>query len=345
MLLDAATRARDGRGGRAGGPRGCGYVGAGTVEFIVAGSDPAAYFFMEMNTRLQVEHPVTELVTGLDLVELQLRVAAGEPLPFDQEDITLTGHAVEARVYAEDPAGRAASCRPAARSSPLREPRRAAACGPTPGSSAGAEVGSRYDPMLAKVIAYGAGPRDRRCARLRRGAGRHGRPGRDHQHRLPAPAARPPGGSRRRARHRPGRAGGWPPWSPAPCPPEVYAAAAAVRLGGAGRRSRHAGGGGTRSSVADGWRLGGVDVPARPSRLRVPGQRAGARRGRAGQASAPRTASRSPSTARPCTPSTRRRGDWLGRDGGRLARSRTHDPGRPAAARRGAARRGGAGRR
>ena len=140
--------------------RAVGYTGAGTVEFIVsghptvdtAGSSDHDYFFMEMNTRLQVEHPVTELVTGLDLVELQLRVAAGEPLGLRQDDVRLDGHAVEARIYAEDPArgflptgGRVLT---------LREPD---GPGVRVDSSlrAGLEIGGAYDPMLAKVMAHG----------------------------------------------------------------------------------------------------------------------------------------------------------------------------------------------
>ncbi|MCP3756153.1 biotin carboxylase N-terminal domain-containing protein [Streptomyces sp. TBY4] len=145
--------------------RSCGYVGAGTVEFIVPGGDPSSYFFMEMNTRLQVEHPVTELVTGLDLVEQQLRVAAGAELGFGQSEVRLTGHAIEARVCAEDPArgflpsgGMVLA---------LSEPS-GGSVRTDSGLTAGVDTGSTYDPMLSKVIAYGP---DRAAAlRVLRGA-------------------------------------------------------------------------------------------------------------------------------------------------------------------------------
>ncbi len=132
--------------------RSCGYTGAGTVEFIVSADQPDEFFFMEMNTRLQVEHPVTELVTGVDLVEAQLRVAAGQPLGFDQGAVRLRGHAVEARVYAEDPAR---SFLPTGGEVlDYAEP-----SGPDvrvdSGVATGTVVGSAYDPMLAKVIARG----------------------------------------------------------------------------------------------------------------------------------------------------------------------------------------------
>jgi 3-methylcrotonyl-CoA carboxylase alpha subunit len=78
------------------------YVGAGTVEFILDKED-LSFHFMEMNTRLQVEHPITEMITGVDLVDWQIRIAAGEPLPLTQDQITRNGHAFEARIYAEDP--------------------------------------------------------------------------------------------------------------------------------------------------------------------------------------------------------------------------------------------------
>ncbi|MEW2419720.1 acetyl-CoA carboxylase biotin carboxylase subunit [Streptomyces nigra] len=151
VLLDEATRAGMGEAAVQA-ARSCGYRGAGTVEFIVPGGDPSSYYFMEMNTRLQVEHPVTELITGLDLVEWQLRVAAGERLAFEQDDIRLTGHAVEARVCAEDPArGFLPSGGTVLK---LREPQ-GDGVRTDSGLSEGTEVGSLYDPMLSKVIAYG----------------------------------------------------------------------------------------------------------------------------------------------------------------------------------------------
>jgi acetyl-CoA/propionyl-CoA carboxylase biotin carboxyl carrier protein len=156
VLLDPATRAAMGEAAVQA-ARSCGYTGAGTVEFIVPGDDPGAYFFMEMNTRLQVEHPVTELVTGLDLVAWQLRVACGERLDFGQQDVALTGHAIEARICAEmarPGEGRVDFLPSAGRVLALREP-----AGPgvrvDSGLALGTEVGTAYDPMLAKVIAYG----------------------------------------------------------------------------------------------------------------------------------------------------------------------------------------------
>ena len=151
-LLDEATRARIGEAA-CNTARSVDYTGAGTVEFIVSADRPDEFFFMEMNTRLQVEHPVTEMVTGLDLVELQVRVAAGEKLTIEQSDITLTGHAIEARVYAEDP-GRG-FLPTGGLVVDLVEPD-----GPgvrvDSGLQVGTVVGSDYDPMLSKVIAYGS---------------------------------------------------------------------------------------------------------------------------------------------------------------------------------------------
>ncbi|MFD9092501.1 acetyl/propionyl/methylcrotonyl-CoA carboxylase subunit alpha [Streptomyces collinus] len=151
VLLDEATRAAMGEAAVQA-ARSCGYRGAGTVEFIVPGGDPSSYYFMEMNTRLQVEHPVTELITGLDLVEWQLRVAAGEPLGFGQQDVTLTGHAVEARICAEDPAR---GFLPSGGTVLLLDEPRGDGVRTDSGLSEGTEVGSLYDPMLSKVIAYG----------------------------------------------------------------------------------------------------------------------------------------------------------------------------------------------
>ena len=141
--------------------RAVGYVGAGTVEFV---ADADGFFFLEMNTRLQVEHPVTEMVTGFDLVEWQLRVAAGEPLPVAQSAITLSGHAFEARIYAEDPArdfapsvGRLTLFRTAAESDGVRV---------DSGFATGDTVSVHYDAMLAKLICHGA-TRDAALRRLR----------------------------------------------------------------------------------------------------------------------------------------------------------------------------------
>ncbi len=128
------------------------YVGAGTIEFIAdasAGLRPDRIWFMEMNTRLQVEHPVTEMVTGLDLVEWQFRVAAGEPLPLKQEEIGLAGHAVEARLYAESPATGFLPSTGVLEHFELPPTVRADA-----GVIEGGEVTPFYDPMIAKLIAH-----------------------------------------------------------------------------------------------------------------------------------------------------------------------------------------------
>jgi acetyl-CoA/propionyl-CoA carboxylase biotin carboxyl carrier protein len=160
-LLDEETRTRMGAAAVEA-ARSVGYTGAGTVEFIVDGTT-GAYHFMEMNTRLQVEHPVTELVTGLDLVEQQLRVAAGEHLAVTPQSVRLAGHAVEARLYAEDP--RRSFLPTAGTLLAVRTPREHGANlgGADPGGPVvridsglmpGGVVGTEYDPMLAKVIAW-----------------------------------------------------------------------------------------------------------------------------------------------------------------------------------------------
>jgi 3-methylcrotonyl-CoA carboxylase alpha subunit len=127
------------------------YSGAGTVEFIV---DASAFYFMEMNTRLQVEHPVTEFITGLDLVEWQFRVAAGEPLPRAQAELSITGHAIEARIYAEDPAR---DFMPSiGRLEHLQTPAASPSVRVDTGVREGDEITPYYDPMIAKLIVHGA---------------------------------------------------------------------------------------------------------------------------------------------------------------------------------------------
>lgn len=129
----------------------CNYVGAGTVEFLV--DDKREFYFLEMNTRLQVEHPVSEYISGLDLVELQIRVARGEKLPFTQDDLKINGHALELRVYAEDPlnnflpsVGKLTRYRP-----PVGDGIRV-----DDGFEEGMDVPIYYDPMLAKLVVHGA---------------------------------------------------------------------------------------------------------------------------------------------------------------------------------------------
>jgi len=143
------------------------YVGAGTVEFIVeagSGGEDGRFFFMEMNTRLQVEHPVTEMITGLDLVEWQLRVASGEPLPSTQDQLRISGHALEARIYAEDPdrgflpsTGRLVHLAPPPQSDHVRV---------DTGVEQGDEITPFYDPMIAKLIVWGSDRREA-LARMR----------------------------------------------------------------------------------------------------------------------------------------------------------------------------------
>ncbi len=138
------------------------YVGAGTVEFIV--NQDGSFYFMEMNTRLQVEHPVTEMITGLDLVEWQLRVASGERLPLTQDQLSIDGHALEARIYAEDPdkgflpsTGRLLHLAPPPESDHVRV---------DTGVEQGDEITPFYDPMIAKLIVWG-GDRRQALARMR----------------------------------------------------------------------------------------------------------------------------------------------------------------------------------
>ncbi|MFF4943667.1 acetyl-CoA carboxylase biotin carboxylase subunit [Streptomyces rubiginosohelvolus] len=304
VLLDAETRAAMGEAAVQA-ARSCGYVGAGTVEFIVPGNDPSSYYFMEMNTRLQVEHPVTELITGLDLVEWQLRVASGEQLPYAQQDITLTGWAIEARVCAEDPSRGFLPSGGTVLA--LREPQ-GGGVRTDSGLSEGVPVGSLYDPMLSKVIAYGP---DRATAirKLRAALADTVILG------VPTNA----GFLRRLLAHPDVVAGNLDTGLvereaeglvPDGVPDEVYAAAAAVRLDALAPRP-DAGGWTDPFSVPSGWRTGGVRAP-----LTFPLRVSGADPVTYGApATATVTADRVTVELGGAVGHFHRSGDWLGRDG------------------------------
>ncbi|WP_086778909.1 acetyl/propionyl/methylcrotonyl-CoA carboxylase subunit alpha [Streptomyces griseus] len=304
VLLDAETRAAMGEAAVQA-ARSCGYVGAGTVEFIVPGNDPASYYFMEMNTRLQVEHPVTELVTGLDLVEWQLRVASGERLPYAQEDITLTGWAIEARVCAEDPSRGFLPSGGTVLA--LREPQ-GGGVRTDSGLSEGVPVGSLYDPMLSKVIAYGP---DRATAL------RKLRAALEDTVILGVPTN---AGFLRRLLAHPDVVSGDLDTGlvereaeglvPDGVPDEVYAAAAAVRLDALAPRP-DAGGWTDPFSVPSGWRTGGVRAPL-VFPLRVAGREPVTQNP---PASATVTADRVTVEQDGAVVHFHRSGDWLGRDG------------------------------
>ncbi|MFF3610363.1 acetyl/propionyl/methylcrotonyl-CoA carboxylase subunit alpha [Streptomyces sp. NPDC002580] len=310
VLLDNATRAAMGEAAVQA-ARSCGYRGAGTVEFIVPGGDPSSYYFMEMNTRLQVEHPVTELVTGLDLVEWQLRVAAGERLPYGQDDITLTGHAVEARICAEDPSRGFLPSGGTVLS--LREPQ-GDGVRTDSGLSEGTEVGSLYDPMLSKVIAYGP---DRATALRKLRAALADT--------VTLGVQTNAGFLRRLLAHPDVVAGDLDTGLvereaaglvPADVPEEVYEAAAAVRLAGLAP----AGGGWTDPfSEPSGWRLGGTPRPV-GFWLRVADPVEYVPRG-----SHTVTADRVAVTLDGVRHTFHRAADWIGRDGDAW-HVRDHDP-------------------
>ncbi|MFJ8231332.1 acetyl/propionyl/methylcrotonyl-CoA carboxylase subunit alpha [Streptomyces sp. NPDC094448] len=314
VLLDEETRAAMGEAAVQA-ARSCGYTGAGTVEFIVPGSNPSDYFFMEMNTRLQVEHPVTELVTGLDLVEWQVRIAAGEPLPYEQRDIALTGHAVEARICAEDPSRGFLPSGGTVLA--LSEPD-GAGVRTDSGLSPGTEVSSLYDPMLSKVIAYGP-DRPTALRRLRAALGETVTLG------VPTNA----GFLRRLLAHPAVVAGDLDTGLvereadgllPDAVPAEVYAAAAAVRAA-ALAPAPDAAGWTDPFGRPDGWRLGGTPAPlAFP--LRVTG---GEPVVQEAPATAVVTAGTVTVTLDGITHTFRRAADWLGRDGDSW-HIRDHDP-------------------
>jgi acetyl/propionyl-CoA carboxylase alpha subunit len=130
--------------------RSCNYIGAGTVEFIL--DENLDFFFLEMNTRLQVEHPVTEMITGIDLVKEQIRIARGEPLSFTQDDLKIKGHAIEVRVYAEDPAN---NFLPDIGNLQTYITPKGPGIRVDDGFEQGMDIPIYYDPMIAKLVSYG----------------------------------------------------------------------------------------------------------------------------------------------------------------------------------------------
>ncbi len=158
--VDAALRERLGAAAITAGEA-LGYVGAGTVEFLLEAS--GEFYFLEVNTRLQVEHPVTEAVTGLDLVRLQIELAQGAPLPLAQEQLTLTGHAIEARLCAEDPV----ELLPTTGTIALWEPQPLPGLRYDSGVATGSKVGIHYDSLLAKIIAHGSSREEARARLVR----------------------------------------------------------------------------------------------------------------------------------------------------------------------------------
>ncbi|MEU6090469.1 acetyl-CoA carboxylase biotin carboxylase subunit [Streptomyces sp. NPDC047085] len=313
VLLDEETRAAMGEAAVQA-ARSCGYRGAGTVEFIVPGNDPSAYYFMEMNTRLQVEHPVTELITGIDLVEWQLRVAAGERLGFAQEDVRLTGHAVEARICAEDPAR---GFLPSGGTVLLLNEPQGDGVRTDSGLSQGTEVGSLYDPMLSKVIAHGP-DRETALRRLRAALAETVTLG-----------VQTNAGFLRRLLAHPAVVSGEMDTGlvervvddlvSTDVPEAVYEAAAAVRL--EALRPTPGQDWVDPFSVPNGWRLGGAPKPvAFP--LRVPGLDPVAHASRGG---ASVTEDRVSVTLDGVRHTFHRAGDWIGRDGDAW-QVRDHDP-------------------
>jgi acetyl-CoA/propionyl-CoA carboxylase biotin carboxyl carrier protein len=311
VLLDADTRAAMGEAAVQA-ARSCGYRGAGTVEFIVPGNDPSAYYFMEMNTRLQVEHPVTELITGLDLVEWQLRIAAGEPLAFNQDAIILTGHSIEARICAETvsvkegsrgflPSGGTVLA--------LNEPQ-GEGVRTDSGLNEGTQVSSLYDPMLAKVIVH-AEDRPTALRKLRAALADTVTLG------VPTNA-----GFLRRLLAHPDMVTGdidtglvereVDTLVPQGVPDEVYEAAAAVREARL-RPEPDAGGWTDPFSVPSGWRMGGAPVPV-THHLRVPGLDPVAHQLRDISGSVVRP-DRVSVTVNGVLHTFTRAGSWLGRDG------------------------------